>query len=154
MTRGKPYAEEVTRVANESVCVFPLLETCDALKDSKSNRKCLTWFRYPYILTSLASSSPFTWPTTNLEFKNTSTAFPPIFCTMAIPCNEVSYSASLFVAKNPSLRDFSVVILLGDIRTSPTRTLFGLLRHQHTSSNVRALARRLCQPIFHPCITP
>ena len=42
MTRGKPYAEEVARVANESACVFPFLEMCDTSKDSKSNCKCLT----------------------------------------------------------------------------------------------------------------
>ena len=39
---------------------------------------------------------------------------------MAIPCNKASYSASLFVAENPSLKDFSMVALLGEIRTSPT----------------------------------
>ena len=42
MTQGKPYAEEVIRVANESACVFPLLEACDKSKNSKSNYKRLT----------------------------------------------------------------------------------------------------------------
>ena len=39
---------------------------------------------------------------------------------MVIPYNKVSYSASLFMAKNPKLRDFSMVALLRDIRTSFT----------------------------------
>ena len=59
-------------------------------------------------------------PNTSLESKNISTIFPPIFCTMAIPCNKASYSASLFVAENPSLRDFSMIVFLGDIGTSLT----------------------------------
>ena len=54
MTRGKPRVEEVARVARESACVFPLLGICNKLKDS------LTWFKYSYILTSLAFNSPFT----------------------------------------------------------------------------------------------
>ena len=108
INRGRLPAEEVASVANESTWVFPLLETCDKLKRSKSDCRCLTWLKYSYILVSLAFNSPFTWPTTNLESENISTAFPPIFCTMAIPCNNASYSASLFVAENPSLRDFSL----------------------------------------------
>ena len=39
---------------------------------------------------------------------------------MAIPCNKALYSVSLFVAENPSLRDFSMVALSGEIRTRPT----------------------------------
>ena len=39
---------------------------------------------------------------------------------MAIPTNTASYSASLFMAEKPNLKDFSIVILSGDIRTSPT----------------------------------
>ena len=84
--------------------MFPFLKTCDRLKRSKSNCKRLTWLKYSCILASLASNSPFTWPTTNLESENISTAFPPIFCTMTIPCSKASYSASFFVAENPSLR--------------------------------------------------
>ena len=93
---------------------------CDRLKRSKFDYKRLTWLKYSYILVSLAFNSPFTWPTTSLESENISTAFPPIFYTMAIPCYKASYSASLFVAKNPSLRDFSMIVFSGDIRTSPT----------------------------------
>ena len=117
--RSSP-AEEVASVANESAWVFPLLEMCDKLNRSKLGHRRLTWLRYFCILTSLASDSPFTWPTTSLESENISTIFPPIFCTKAIPCNKASYSASLFVAGNPSLRDSSMVAFLGDIRTSPT----------------------------------
>ena len=43
---------------------------------------------------------------------------------MAIPYNKVSYSASKFVAENPSLNDFSVVIFSEDIRTSLTSDPF------------------------------
>ena len=107
-------------MANESAWVFLLLETCNKLKRSKSDCKRLTWLKYYCILTSLASNSPFTWPTTNLESENISIVFPHIFCTMAIPCNKASYSDSLFVAKNQSLRDFSIIVFSGDIRTSPT----------------------------------
>ena len=107
-------------MANESAWAFPLLEMCDKLNKSKLGRRRLTWLRYSCILTSLASSSPFTWPTTSLESENISTIFPPIFYTMAIPCNKALYSASLFVAENPSLKDFSMMVFSGDIRTSPT----------------------------------
>ena len=107
-------------MANESAWVFPLLESCDKLKRSKSDHKHLTWLKYCCILTSLASNFPFTWPTTNLESENISVVFPPIFYTMAIPCNKASYLASLFVAKNPSLKHFSMIVFLGDIKTIPT----------------------------------
>ena len=120
MIRRSPPAEEVASVANESVWVFPLLEMCDKLNRSKLGYKRLSWLRYSCILASLASNSPFTWPTTSLKSENISAVFPPIFYTMVIPCNKASYSASLFVAENPSLRDFSIIVFLGDIRTSPT----------------------------------
>ena len=118
--QGSFPAKEVASVANESAWVLPLLEMCDKLNRSKLGRRRLTWLRYSCILTSLASISPFTWPTTSLESENISTTFPPIFYTMAIPCNKASYSASLFVAENPGLRDFSMMALSGEIRTIPT----------------------------------
>ena len=120
ITWGKPCAEEVARVARESACVFPLLEIYSKLKYSNPDRKCLTWLKYPCILTSLTSNSPLTWLTTNLESENIFIAFPPIFWTMVIPTNKTSYSTSLFVAEKPNLKDFSIVIFLGDINTSPT----------------------------------
>ena len=67
MTQGKPYVEEVARVARESACVFPFLRICSKLKDSNLDCKCLTWFKFSCILTSLASNFLFTWPTTNLN---------------------------------------------------------------------------------------
>ena len=42
ITRGKPYVEEVARVAKESACVFPLLGICSKLKDSNPDYKYLT----------------------------------------------------------------------------------------------------------------
>ena len=60
ITRGRLCAEEVASMARESACVFPLLGTCNRVKDSNPNFKCLTWLKYPCILLSLASSSPFT----------------------------------------------------------------------------------------------
>ena len=117
--QGSSPAKEVASVANESAWVFPLLEMCDKLNRSKPDRRRLTWLRYSCILASLASNFPFTWPTTSLESENISNIFPPIFCTMVIPYNKASYSASLFVAENPSLRDFSMIVFTGDIRTSP-----------------------------------
>ena len=72
----------------------------------------------------MASNSPFTWPTTNIESDKTSTAFPPIFRTMVIPTNRTSYLALLFVAEKPNLKDFSMVIFLRDIRTSLTPNPF------------------------------
>ena len=92
MTRGKLYVKEVASIARESTCVFPLLGTCKRLKDSNPAYKRLTWPRYPCILSSLASYSPFTWPTTNLKFENISAAFLPILWTMVIPISRASYS--------------------------------------------------------------
>ena len=60
MTWGKPYAEEVARVARESACMFPLLELCNKLKDLNPDCRCLTRFKYSCILPSLAFNSPFT----------------------------------------------------------------------------------------------
>ena len=42
MTWGKLRAEEVTSMARESACVFPLLGMCNRLKDSNLDCKCLT----------------------------------------------------------------------------------------------------------------
>ena len=120
ITRGKLCTEEVANVTRESTYVFPLLGTCSRLNNSNFDCKCLTWLKYPCILLSLTSNSPFTWPTTSLESKNIFTAFPPIFWTMDIPSNKTSYSASLFVAEKPSLSDFSIVICSGETKTSPT----------------------------------
>ena len=120
ITRDKLYAEEVASVARELACVFLLLRTCSRLNDSNLDYKCLTWLKYPCILSSLASNSPFTWPTTNLESENIFTAFPPILWTMDIPSSKASYSTSLFVAEKPSLSDFSMVICYEKTRTSPT----------------------------------
>ena len=119
ITYGKLYTKEVASVARESACVFPLLGVCSRLNDSNLECKCLTWLKYPCILSSLTSSLPFTWPTINLEFKNIFTIFPPILWTMDIPSSKALYSASLFVAKKPSLSDFSMVICSGEIRSSP-----------------------------------
>ena len=116
ITRGKLCAEGVASVVRKSACVFLLLGIYDKLKDSNPDCKCLTWFKYSCILRSLASNSPWTWPTTSLESENISIAFPPIFWTMVIPTSR----ASLFVAEKPNLKDFSIVILSRDIRTSPT----------------------------------
>ena len=107
-------------MAKELACVFPLLEICSELKESKCDCRCLTWLRDSCILSSLTSNSPYTWPTTSLESENIFTVFLPSFWTMDIPSSKASYLASLFVAENPSLSDFSMVILLGETRTSPT----------------------------------
>ena len=60
ITRGRPCAEDVARVARESARVFMLLGIWCKEKESNLDCKCLAWFRYSYILTSLASNSPFT----------------------------------------------------------------------------------------------
>ena len=120
MTRGRLCAKEVASVAKESALVFPFLWMCCKLKDLKPDYKLLTLLRYPCILVSRASNSPLTWPTISLEYENISIVFPPIFWTIEIPTNKVSYSASLFVAKKSNLKDFSIMIFFGDIRTSPT----------------------------------
>ena len=52
--------------------------------------------------------------------ENISTIFPSIFWTIVIPTNRASYSVSLFVTKKPNLKDFLIMIFLGDITTSPT----------------------------------
>ena len=107
ITQGKLCAEEVASVARELVRVFLLLGICDKLKDSNTDCKCQTWFKYFCILISLTSNSPPTWPTTNLEFENISTTFLPILWTIVIPTNRDSYSAPLLVAEKPNLNDFS-----------------------------------------------
>ena len=66
-------------MAKKSACVFPLLGIYSKLKELKCDYRCLTWLRYPYILSSLASNSPFTWPMTSLKSENMFTAFPPSF---------------------------------------------------------------------------
>ena len=60
ITQGKFWAEEVASVARESAWVFPLLRMCCRLNDSNFSCKCLIWAKYPCILSSLASNSPFT----------------------------------------------------------------------------------------------
>ena len=75
ITRSRPYAEEVARVAKELTCVFSFLGICSKLKDSNPDCNYLIWFKYSCILTSLASNSPFTWPTTNLKSKTSSLPF-------------------------------------------------------------------------------
>ena len=152
MTWGKFRAEEVASMVRESTCVFPLLGMCNRLKDSNSDCKWLTWLKYPCILLSLASNSPFTWPTTNLEFENIFTAFLPILWTMTVPISRASYSTSLFVPKNPNLNDFSMVIFMGETGTSPLWILFDSLCHQHIPSKLKVLIGWLCQPIFHLCV--
>ena len=120
ITWGRFCVEEVPSVARELACVFALLGTWKRVKDSNPDCRCITWLKYPCILSSLASSSPFTWPTTNLKSKNIFTAFPPILWTVDIPSNKTSYSTSLFVAKKPNLSDFYMMSFSGEIRTSPT----------------------------------
>ena len=117
--RGKSYAEEVASIAKESACALPFMGICSKLKESNFNCRHLTWLRYPYILSSFASNSPFTWPTTSLESEKTFTDILPILWTMAIPINKASYSASLFVAEKSNLKDFSIMTFSGDINTSP-----------------------------------
>ena len=126
ITRGKLYAKEVVRVTRELACVFLLLGICCKVKDLNLDCKCLTWFKYSSILKSLASNSPFTWLTTNLESENTSTVLPPIFWTIAIPTNKALYSASLFVAEKINLKDFLIIIFSGDTTTSPIPDLLWL----------------------------
>ena len=89
ITRGKLCAEEVASVAKELACVFLLLGICDKMKDSNPNYKCLTWFKYSCILRYLASNSPPTWPTTNLESENIPTAIPPILLLGLVPLNPI-----------------------------------------------------------------
>ena len=70
--------QEVASIARETAYVFPLLETCSRMNNSNLDCKCLAQLKYPCILSSLASSSPFTWLTINLESENIFTAFPLI----------------------------------------------------------------------------
>ena len=119
-TRGKSCAEDVARVANESACVFPLLGTWDKSKTLNYSCMLLIWHKYSCILESRASRSPLTCPTTNFESEKTLTAFPPIFWTIIIPISKALHYASLFVAEKFNLKAFSMVILSGDTRTSPT----------------------------------
>ena len=120
ITQGKLYAEEVASVIKELACMFPLLGMCSRLNDSNFDCKCLTWLKYPCILSSLVSNLPFTCPMTSLESENIFIAFPPILWTIDIHSSKDSYSASLFMAKKPNLNDFSMVSFSGETSTSPT----------------------------------
>ena len=120
MTRGRLWADEDASVARESTYVFPFLGMWCRLNDSNFDCRNLTWFKYPYILSSLASNSPPTWLTTSLESENTFMAYSPILWTMDTPSNKASYSTSLFVAENPGFSNFSIVSFPGEIKTSPT----------------------------------
>ena len=110
----------MAKVAKEFAWVFSLLRICDKLKNSNFVCIHLTWPKYSCILASRASNFPFTWSTTSVESENIFTVFPPIFWTIAIAINKISYSASLFVVENPNRNDFSMVIFLGDTRIRPT----------------------------------
>ena len=127
-----------------------LLRICCKMKDSKLDYKCLAWLKYPCTLKSLASNPPFTWPTTNLESENASATFPPIFWIMAILTYKVSYSALLFVAEKPKLKDFSIVILSGDTTTSPTTDPFWLTTPSTYNFQVEVPCREIVSTSFPP----
>ena len=149
MTWGKLYAEDVVRVAKELACVFPLLGMCNRLKDSNSDCKCLTWLKYPCILSSLASNSLFTCPTTSLESENIFTIFPHILWTMDIPSSKASYSTSLFVAKKPNLNDFSMVSFSGETSTSSTPDPLWVTAPSTYTFQWNGSCRKLSQLTFH-----
>ena len=138
-------------VAKESAWVFPFLGIYDKSKDSNFFCIHLTWLKYSCILVSHASNSPFTCPTTSLESENISTVFPPIFWTIVIPVNKVSYFASLFVAEKPTLRIFQWWSSQEIPELAPLLIPASLLLHPYTSSRVRDTVWRLGQLIFHPC---
>ena len=146
ITRGRFCVEDVANVARESAWVFLFLGTYDKLKDSNPNCKCLTWFKYSCILGSLASSSPWTWPTTSLESEKNSTAFPPNFWTIVIPTSKVSYSALLFVAEKLNLKDFSIVIPSGMLGLAPHQIPYSSLLHLQRPSKIKAqIGRASCR---------
>ena len=151
MTRGKSWVEEVASIAKESACALPFLGICSKSKESNFDCKHLTWLRYPCILSSFASNSPFTWLKMSLESEKTFTNFPPILWTMAIPINKTSYSASLFVAEKSNLKDFSMMTFSGDISTSLIPEPFWFDASSTYTSRPEGHTGRSCQPIFHPC---
>ena len=126
ITQGRPNLEEVANIANESVWEFWPLGICLMERTSKLDWACLTLLRYPCIRWSLALNYPLTCPTTILESEKTFTTFPSSLLTIAIPTNKTSYRASLFVARNLNVKDFSTIIFLGDIKTIPTPDHFWL----------------------------
>ena len=107
-------------MVKESAGALPLLGTCSKLKDSHFDCIVLTWLRYPRILSSLASNSPFTCPTISLKSEKSFMDFPPILWTIAIPSNRASYSAPLFIAGKSNLKDFSTITFSEDVSTNPT----------------------------------
>ena len=151
ITLGKLCAEEVASMARESAYVFLLLGMCSRLKDSNSDCKFLTWLKYPCILSSLASSSPFTCPTTSLESENIFAAFPPILWTMDIPSSKASYSDSLFVAEKPNLNDFSMVSFSGETSTSPTPDPFWFTAPLTYTFQWNGSCGAIKPTPFHPC---
>ena len=124
---------------------------CCRLNDSNFFYKYLIRVKYHYILSSLTSNSPFTWPTTSLESENIVADFLPILWTIDIHSSNASYSASLFVAEKPSLNDFQRWVFQLRLRLALHQTLSNLLPHPHTPSTAIVLMQQLGQLIFHPC---
>ena len=79
--------------------------------------------KYPWIF-----SLKITWtcPAMSLESQYALTTLPPSFYLAITPASKASYSASLFVAEKPSLRDFSKVIPFGEIIMIPLPNPFWL----------------------------
>ena len=153
MTRGNLYAKEVASVVKESTCVFSLLGMCSRLNDLNFDCRSLTWLKYPCIFSSLASSSPPTWPTTSLEYEKILLLFPPPFEPWTFPLAESHIQPHCLWPRSPTL-------MISQWWASRTRSELALLqipfglRLQCTTSSVTVLVRRLTQPICHPCGVP
>lgn len=86
ITLGKPYPNEVAKVANELAWKFLPLGTCFIENIAKLDCNCLIWPRYHYVLWSLASNSPFTCPIISLKLEKTSIALSLSFYNQS--CSE------------------------------------------------------------------
>ena len=119
MIWGKSSLLTVAKIARESTWEFLPWETYSSVKEWKSLNNRFTQPKYQSILRSFASYSLWTCPTTSLELQYALIILPPSFCIAFRPANKASYFASLFVATNPSLSDFSKVMPSGETITIP-----------------------------------
>ena len=80
---------------------------------------CLTFPKYFFICSSLASHVPFTWPITNWESPWTRTESAPSDFTSYKPWSRTLYSASLLVVWNYRQTAYSKWSPSGECRTRP-----------------------------------
>ena len=151
MTRGRLCAEEDVSVTRESACVFPFLEygvgwmtqisTAGAWLELNTLAFSHLWLLAPLLLGQ--------WPVLSLI------AFlwhiPPFFEPWTfLPTKSHTQPCCLWL-RIPILVISQWWASRARSKLAPLQSPFNLPHHQHIPSRREILARRLCQPILHPC---